>query len=227
MHYALISRHKLAASTAVVVVALALVGGLLLWRSGSAESHASTPFRDAVSILTADSGEVAATVNGREIPLARLDAYAVLSSGAGPRPGQGELPLYTREQYLELAIDNELLYQEALRRGYGPSEAEVLEFARATKDSLWAAMKEDSEGAKILREVFRQVEGTDYHVDAYDSSPVMLEAFRQQLATNELRVEIISALPESDRNDLAKREEAVAAFVSTLRASADINIVVP
>lgn len=207
----------------VAAVALLFAGvpiGAYYWQSQEAGAGDATPFFDAVSILESDPGEPAALVNGVPIPMAKLQAYVVMSTGVGVRPGQAETPPFTEDEYVRLLIDNELLFQEAVRQGFMPSDSEVRSLAETMKRSILDTMAQDSPEADDLRKLFAQVEGTAYHVEVYDSSEVMLDAFRRQIAISRLTGQVIARLPEQDRSDPAKREQAISEFVAGLRTSA-------
>ncbi|MCA9823850.1 MAG: hypothetical protein KC482_05185 [Dehalococcoidia bacterium] len=214
------TRTLIVASVSLVLVAI--VG--LLYFTRSAGGERATPFGDAISVLEGEPGDVVAVVDGTEISSAQVQAYLILAAGPGPGPAQGVGAPFTEAEYVDLLINNELLYQEALRRGHGPTDDEVMALAVQVKDSLLEAMKANTSEASQLRDVFEQVEGTAYHVDVYDSSPEMLDGFRRQIAINALRNEVIETLPPADRNNIDKREAAIDEFVASLRSVADIAI---
>ena len=212
------SRRK---TWSVAAAVLAVLGGLAIALTfGLADSGASDPkpFRDAANARITGSDEAAATVNGRIIPMSKFEANAILRSswlgGSLEAPGNSEL--------LQIAIDNEILYQEAERLGLVPSDKEVVAEARMVKEMLLAGMKEDTEGAELFREMQRQLEGTPYHVDVYDTSPEMLDAIRRRIATNAVREIALDDVSESVRNDLDKREAVVSAFVESLGAEVEV-----
>ena len=141
------SRRK---TWSVAAAVLAVLGGLAIALTfGLADSGASDPkpFRDAANARITGSDEAAATVNGRIIPMSKFEANAILRSswlgGSLEAPGNSEL--------LQIAIDNEILYQEAERLGLVPSDKEVVAEARMVKEMLLAGMKEDTEGAELFR----------------------------------------------------------------------------
>ena len=82
-------------------------------------------------------------------------------------------------------------------------------------------MKQDTQDAKNLREVFAQVKGTPYGIDAYDSG-VMLDNFRHTLAIGAVRTAIGDELPPADVNDRAMRDAHVDAVLAELKAKATI-----
>lgn len=209
---------------ALATAALGLVAMFAAWGIGfggdDAQASRSQFFGDAARELQADDGRAAAYVDGVAIPEAHLRAFLILSS---TRFGESGQPASV-DDYLDQLIEQELLYAEAQRRGLDPSESEVTQLAKATKVGLEGLLAEDSALAADLRNVFAQVQGTPYHVDVYDTSPVMLDSFRRQLAINSLREQVLADLSPADRSDSAKREARIDQFVADLRRGADIKI---
>lgn len=224
---------KLSTAQTIVVVLGAVFGivvlAALVLRDGDSEgatANRSTTFAEAVDALENDSGEAAAVVNGSEIPLAKVHAFAVLRNATG---FESTVPQdITQAEYLDQLIDTELLYQEAVRRQLEPSDDEVLALATATKQGLAGLVASDSEQGNDLRRVFEAIEGTDYHYEAYDSAPVMLDGFRQQIAVNALREQLLADAGfeqgSPERNDREAVEAVVNEYANSLRATADIEI---
>ena len=136
------TRTLIVASVSLVLVAI--VG--LLYFTRSAGGERATPFGDAISVLEGEPGDVVAVVDGTEISSAQVQAYLILAAGPGPGPAQGVGAPFTEAEYVDLLINNELLYQEALRRGHGPTDDEVMALAVQVKDSLLEAMKANMQG---------------------------------------------------------------------------------
>lgn len=222
------ARHPRTAIIAAMAASVAIVGagvwvGLAEFgSSGGASASQERAFGDAVATLQQGSSQPVATINGVVIPASKVEAYVILSRAN--HFGDATPPASTPEQYVDSLISTELLYQEAVRRGIDPSDAQVLDLASQTKAGLLSAMKENTEVAANLRDAFSQVQGTPYAVEAYDSSPEMLGAFRRQIAVNALREKILAQLSAADRQDTTKREATVAAFVATLRAKAEVKL---
>ncbi|HMO95081.1 MAG TPA: SurA N-terminal domain-containing protein [Tepidiformaceae bacterium] len=204
----------------------ALLGALVaalavgLRQPGDAGASDFQQLREAIARAEARSGEAAANVNGVEIPVSKLEAFAIAryTQGIGT---EGRVSSMTVQDFLEELIDTELLYQEATRRGLVPSDDEVLASARQTKAALQEALRtSDDSASSALRAMFAELEGTPYHLDVYDSSPVILESMRRSIAVSHLRVQIGGAAQGEER------EVLVAAFVDSLREMADIEVLV-
>ena len=95
--------------------------------------------------------------------------------------------------------------------------------ASQTKAGLIQFMKEDSEAARGLRQIFEQVKGTPYGIDAYDSG-VMLDNFRHTMAIGTLRGVIGDELPAGARQDVDKGDARVQQPLTELRAKATIEV---
>ncbi|HMO54439.1 MAG TPA: hypothetical protein PJ994_08050, partial [Tepidiformaceae bacterium] len=113
---------------------------------------------------------------------------------------EGRVSSITVQDFLEELVDTELLYQEATRGGLVPSDDEVLASARQTKAALQEALRtSDDSASSALRAMFAELEGTPYHLDVYDSSPVILESMRRSIAVSHLRVQIGGAAQGEER----------------------------
>lgn len=211
---------RLAAHIGIVVVAALGLAAYAVQRS-EAEASPARDFADAVAALDGSGAETVATVNGTPISMGKVKAYLVVNS-AGRKLGQISFNKSVRD-YVDGLIESELLFQEARRRGLVPSDAEVQAAATQTKAGLIEFMKEDSESAKALREVFAQVNGTPYGIDAYDTG-VMLDNFRHTMAIGAVRNALGDELPADAREDRSKREARVQAVLADLRAKAKIEV---
>ena len=183
----------------------------------------SRAFDDAVAELSKDDGAVVAVVNGVAVPEAKVRAFLVFQS-ARTGVGGSELPWASIAEYVDMLIENELMFQEAERRGLVPADEDVLSQARMQKEGLLEFMRQDTSDARELRALFDQIRDTPYHVDVYDSSPVMLDGMQRTMAIGLLRNELMQALPAEVRADPAKREAAFKAYAAELRAAADVNV---
>lgn len=217
------SKLRIMLSMGSLAAVVAVVGGLL-WSSSTEDAGASQSelFGAAVAELGNDDGSVAATVNGVAIPAAKLRAFMVFNA-TGKQFGVSGQPR-SLEDYRDQLIEQELMYQEAVRRGLIPSDSEVLSFASTTKGGLEQLLREDTSLARDLQGVFDQVKGTPYHLDAYDSSPQMLEAFRKQMAVGMLRNHLMASMSGETARDAESREAAFARFAADLRADAEVRI---
>jgi hypothetical protein len=179
-------------------------------------------FGDAVAALENAGSETVAVVNGTPISMSKVKAYTVFKS-TGRQLGDSRPDKSIRE-YVDSLISDELLYQEAQRRGLIPEDDAVKAMASQTKTGLLELMKQDTEAARGLREIFDQVKGTPYSIDVYDSSPAMLDSFRHVMAIGAARTSIGDELDASERQDRGKRDERVKRFVEDLRSSADVKV---
>lgn len=204
----------------LAVVSLAI--GFYALRDSDADASQAQDFGDAIAALTNGDGATAATVNGVPISMGKVKAYLVFNS-TGKKLGQVSFEKPVAE-YVDELIANELLYQEAQRRSLVPSDADVQAAATQTKNGLIEFMKQDTPDAKNLREVFAQVKGTPYGIDAYDSG-LMLDGFRHTLAIGNARTAIGDELPPADVKDRAKRDAHVNAVLAELKSKAKITIV--
>ena len=227
---------------AIVAVSAWLIGGgstkadtpVVLYDAPAGGSPAQTEFQTAdagaspgqdfgaaIAALTDSTSATVATVNGVPISIGKVKAYMVLSS-TGRKLGQVTFDKPVAE-YVNGLIESELLFQEAQRRGLVPSDAVVQASATQTKTGLLEFMKQDTQDAKNLRDVFAQVKGTPYGIDAYDSG-VMLDSFRHTLAIGAARTAISDELPLADVKDRAKRDAHVADVLAGLKAKAKIEV---
>lgn len=213
--------------TSALIVTVAVVSVLLfrwqMWGESAATASPAQRFADAVAELSADDGAVVAVVDGVAVPEAKVRAFLVFYSARTGVAGS-ELPWASIAEYVDMLIENELMFQEADRRGLVPSDEDVLSQARMQKEGLLEFMRQDTGDARELRALFDQVRGTLYHVDVYDSSPVMLDGMRRTMAIGLLRNELMQAFPDEVRNDPAKREASFKAYAAELRAAADVNV---
>lgn len=203
------------------LAAIALILVFYAQRGSDAGASQAQDFGDAIAKLTNSGAETAATVNGVPISIGKVKAYLVFSS-TGKKLGQVSFDKSVRE-YVDGLIESELLFQEAQRRGLVPSDAEVQAAATQTKTGLIEFMKQDTQEAKDLRNVFAQVKGTPYGIDAYDSG-VMLDNFRHTMAIGKVRSAIGDELPTDARADKSKRDTRVQEVLAELRAKATIEV---
>jgi hypothetical protein len=188
----------------------------------SAEATDLQALRDAVARLSQDDGTAAAVVNGTSIPVARIEAFAIARTAASVATNK-EVAELSLPQYVRGLIDNELLFQEAERRGLSPTDDEVKNTAVQTKAGLLQVLEEDTEAGRIARSMFKELEGTPFHVSVYDTSPEILEMLRRSIAVSRLREEVFM-VPESQRNDVKARENEVKELTAALRAQSDIEV---
>lgn len=217
------------------VLAVALVTAVVLamvrpWDGNDDAAAADEPelYARAIALIENGGGEAAATVNGEPIPLAKVKAYNLfLQQGHGPMSAEQELPYATTREYLDMLIDNELLYQEATRRGLVPSDAEVREYTLQMKDGLTTVIAEESEAGKELGRTMQSVEGTSFDLATFESNPIILDGVRFMMAIGALHTQIIdAALPDQHDRSRDAMEAAVQEVVNQLRAVATIEVLV-
>lgn len=205
----------------VSVVAVLALGIALLTMSRADAGRKPEP-REALDAGTAARDQVAAVVNGAEIPLARVKQAQLFSQVLG---GPAEEELGSGPVALETLIRDELLYQEAVRRGLKPGaaevKAEVLRAQQAMRDYL------SSPGADPkLKEMQATLAGTGFSVEEYDTSAAVFAVFERSVAIAALRAQFIAGIPEENRTQ-AVVESRVAALYQQLRSSAAIEILIP
>ncbi|MCL4231741.1 MAG: hypothetical protein KJ053_09175 [Dehalococcoidia bacterium] len=210
-----VQKHFKLGIVAVLGVSAGVVASIVALTGVSSQTQ---PGRDAIQELTRGDTGVVAVVNGQAIPASKLRAYQIFAPDFS-----GQSARLTAREYVDMLVDNELLYQEAARRGLVPDQDEVLETARSYREALSEGMSQDTGETRQIREYFAQIEGTEYHLDAFDTSPVMLDGFRRQIAVGKLRLSLMEAMDPGDRNDLAKREEVVRGLIKQLRAASTIE----
>ncbi len=223
MHILTVLKNKRIATSALIALICALILAAIMTNGDEARADDLQIVREALAKAQSDTGAVAATVNGAEIPLARVEAFLIARNtpGIGKESGVSEM---SASDFLSEQIDNELFFQEAERRGLVPNDADVLLAAKQAKEGLIAAMEGDDATARALRDMFQQLEGSPYHVSVYDSSPVILDTLRRSIAVSNLRAELFETLgPQS--SDTAARDAAVDRLVADLRASSEVRII--
>ncbi len=219
----LIARKNLLKITVGICALAAITLAFALREVRGSDAHAShaQDFGDSIAALTNAGSETAATVNGVPISMGKVKAYMVFSA-TGKKLGQVSFDGSVR-QYVDSLIESELLFQEAQRRNLVPSDVDVEAYAKQNKAGLLEYMNQDTPEAKGLREVFAQVKGTPYGIDAYEG-PVMLDSFRHTLAIGAVRTAISDELPPADVKDRAKRDAHVNAVLSELKSNAKIEV---
>lgn len=215
---------------AMVLVVAVVLGIARPWDESDDAGAADEPelYARAIALVENSGGDTAATVNGEPIPLAKVKAYNLfVQEGHGPMSAEQELPYATTGEYLDMLIDNELLYQEAKRQDLNPSEDEVLNFAQQSKDSLATTAANGSPLGQELAIALASVDGTSFDLDTYDTDPAMRDAFRRTLTIGMLRTQIIdAALPDVQNRSRDAMEAAVQEVVDQLRAAATIQVLV-
>ncbi len=215
-------RAVLSAGLALSLAGAAGVAGLYAAAQSDAEASKAQDYGAAVAeLLKPDPGKLV-TVNGIEISKAKLDAYMVFRSTGRAFGETG--PDKTPDEYVEGLIEDELLFQEAGRRGFVPTDDEVRANAAQAKAGILEVMKQDSDLGRSLRDVFEQVRGTPYAIETYDSSPQILDGFRHSMAIGMVRTAVVNELPPAERDDMAKRDARVGAFIAELKSEAKIEL---
>jgi len=192
-----------AAAGAVVLIIAAGVAGR------TAAGSTKRPADLATELVSSGSDQTpAAVVNGQPISAGRVRAYESLANQNRGITGQ---PPPSTQEILNGLIDDELLYQEAIRRGLQASLEDAAKAAEATRQSM------DKPQMEFVLAYALQNSGRTLDEQAYWSMPEVVEAYRRSLTIQALRVTLGSA-------DLSNRADAVAAEVKRLRAAGSVTI---
>ena len=178
-------------------------------------------FGNSFRTILQDTNTPIACVNGVVIPASKVKAYGILSQAGF---GVAGAPKMSASQYLDGLINTEVLYHEAVKEGFGPTDSAVHNLALQEKIGLQGVMAQNTDDAAKLREAFAEVKATPYSIDVYDTSPQMLDGFRRQIAVNALETHVTSQLPVADQNNAAKRQAAIDSLTASLRSHAKIEI---
>lgn len=192
-----------AAAGAVVLIIAAGVAGR------TAAGSTKRPADLATELVSSGSDETpAAVVNGQPISAGRVRAYESLANQNRGITGQ---PPPSTQEILNGLIDDELLYQDAIRRGLQASLEDAAKAAEASRQSM------DKQQMEFVLAYALQNSGRTLDEQAYWSMPEVVEAYRRSLTIQALRVTLGSA-------DLSNRADAVAAEVKRLRAAGSVTI---
>lgn len=214
----------------LLVLATAFVVGIIVtmvrpWERAPEEPESPYDLTaQMMAIMEKDDGRCAAIVNGSVVPLAQVRAYEV-ALRAGHYPSEsGKLPWATAADYLEQLIDNELLYQEAQRRGLAMTDDQlrttVERMKTAADEEVAVARRGPSPVPSALRAIVRS-----YGRATVGSNPALLESLRRAYAIGKLRVELAhnggSPMP-----DFTESEVAAQVLLDQLRAEATIEVLI-
>jgi len=213
------SRRTSVILAAVAVIALG-VGFVALSQVGTAQRKPTA--RDALDGGTAAGDQVAAVVNGTEIPLAYIKQAQLFSQILG---GPAEAELGSGVGALNAAVRDELLYQEAVRRGLRPDPVVVQSEVVRQQQGLQALLSSPNADPK-LKEIQAALAGTGFAVEDYDRSPAVFAVFERSAAIAALRAGLVADLPERERTQ-ATTESRMEALYQQLRASSDVRILIP
>lgn len=211
-----VSKRAIAGAALGVVGAAALV---VVWTQAGA-GQAPTA-REAMSAATATGDKVAAVVNGVPIPLARVKLAEAFSQSIG---GPSEVAFGTGKAALEQHIKNELLFQEAARRGLRPDPAEVQREVLRNQQALKEMLSRPDADPK-MKEIEAALAGTPYSIENYDKSPEVFAVFERALAIGALTRQLMADVPPAAQT-LALSQERVDELHRQLRARADVKILV-
>lgn len=211
-----VSKRAIAGAALGVVGAAALV---VVWTQAGA-GQAPTA-REAMSAATATGDKVAAVVNGVPIPLARVKLAEAFSQSIG---GPSEVAFGTGKAALEQHIKNELLFQEAARRGLRPDPAEVQREVLRNQQALKEMLSRPDADPK-MKEVEAALAGKPYSIENYDKSPEVFAVFERALAIGALTRQLMADVPPAAQT-LALSQERVDELHRQLRARADVKILV-
>lgn len=210
------SRPLVAGAVLGVVGAIALV---VVWSQAGA-GRAPTA-RGATSAGATADDQVAALVNGVPISLARVRLAEAFSQPIG---GPAAVAFGTEKAALEQHIKNELLFQEAARRGLQPDPAEVQQEVIRNQQAL-KEMSSRPDADPKMKEIEAALAGTPYSIENYDKSPEVFAVFERALAIGALTRQLMADVPPAAQT-LALSQERVDELHRQLRASANVKILV-
>ena len=199
--------RTISVSAAALAVGLAALGAVAVQQARSADETPTDLARELTSVGFDETP--AATVNGQVISVGRVLAYEALAAQTARLTGTNPP---ARAEIVQGLISDELLHQEALRRGLGASDAEVesaIEAARAgsTPDLMEFVLAYTSEAT-----------GQTLDEDTYWDLPRTREGYRRSITVSRLVSELSGeAGPQG-------RDAAVADETDRLRSEAEITI---
>lgn len=193
--------------SALFAVGLAGMGAIATRQAWSADETPSDLATELVSVGIDESP--AATVNGQAISVGRVRAYQSL--GAQNLRLTGQQPRTARE-ILDGLISDELLYQEAVRRGLEVSAQSALEAIAEARAGT------DSKAMEFVLAYASQNSGQKLDADLYWAMPEVLSAFRRSMTVQALLAAI------SRESSPPSRDGLIAAETLKLRQQAAITI---
>lgn len=195
-----IVRFGAAASAGALIIAAGVAGR-------TAAGTTKRPADLAAELVSAGADETpAAVVNGQPISTGRVRAYESLANQNRDITGQ---PPPSRDEILNGLIDDELLYQEAIRRGLQASAEDAAKAAEATRQGM------DKQQMEFVLAYALQNSGRTVDEQSYWSMPEVIEGFRRSLSVQALTLSL-------QTGDPSKRADAVAMEVKRLRAEGSV-----
>lgn len=187
-------------------VALIIAAGLA---GQTAAGSTKRPADLATELVSSGSDQTpAAVVNGQPISAGRVRGYESLANQNRDITGQ---PPPSTQEILNGLIDDELLYQEAVRRGLQVSADDAAKAAQATRQTM------DKQQMEFVLAYAVQNSGRTLDEQAYWSMPEVVEAYRRSLTVQALRLSLGAADPSN-------RADAVTAEVKRLRAAGSVTV---
>jgi hypothetical protein len=199
-------------SLAGVAIVVAVMGFVASQRPGDASGTGrGDALNAALPTPGGDLHEAAATVNGRAIPLYELEATYNMAKELAPAGTS-----VSRAATLDQLVLREAQRQEAVKRGFTATDAEVDAAIAASREGLDEPQSADS---RAFVEAYAKSFGTSY--DDYWRQPGFREIVRRTILTAKFLESVREGAP-----DARAAEAAVTALNEQLRASADVKILV-
>jgi hypothetical protein len=189
-------RQQLIAAIGAIAMVLALIGGVTAWFSSRAEDP-SAAYQDAAAAAAAAGDAVAARVNGVEILQGEVDSLRV---SAGVFPVNGVEPA-SAASILDYLIRNELLRQEAERRGLVASDDEVSALI-AEQQKLLMDQRDVGTAPPQILNMLKGLASIGHPIEDWISDPAIREMYRSLIVRSKLAQEETKDIPiESNGRD--------------------------
>jgi hypothetical protein len=210
-----VSRKLYMVASTLAVLFVCVVGLGWYISVGRAESRSSV-VADALDSRSEES-DIVATINDVPVHSADIDAARALlavfpAQDLAPEDGQG---------ILEYVIDQELLVQEAERRGLVVSEEDLTQFVLAVVRQIGSARDEGTLPADI-EALIEGIEGAGHPLDAWATGGVMRDAYGRVLVLGLLTRDETGGIEDGPERDRLVRE-AMEQLTRELRGQAEIE----
>jgi hypothetical protein len=208
---------------ALFIALLAAVLAAFAWIElrGGAANPANT-FAEADARASAVGNDVAATVNGVGIPVARVEWMRAMLQVF---PAQG-LDAADTNSIVEFLVGQELLRQEAERRGLAPSDAEITTAILEQQKGLQQLLASGTAPSDITN-IIRGLEKTGHPLNEWHTDPAMRAAVAATLAQGMLARDEARDVPQHAPNRGEILAQRLAGLEARLRATADVRIIIP
>lgn len=174
------------------------------------------PWAEFYEAYSAEPTRPAALVNGRPVYAYQLVMFRLMRDSGLVRTDTAPP---TDGEFLESLIEEELLYQEAVRRQLTPSDEEVMDAIRQIQEETLRGLANPAPEYDELRALMAEVEGTVFHVRHYDESPWIFRTTRRQMAASRLYEELV-------RTDPVVQEHGLEGLAAKLRERAKVEVLV-